>query len=82
MAGLALQEIPSEFVAPITRETSGNPFLLHVCCDGALMEARLGSDSDRAIGRRRLDHAREWVELIVLPKLLPRIDDGANKLWS
>ncbi len=54
--------------------------LPHVCCDEALMEARLGSAGDRANGRRRLDQAREWVERIGLPKLLPRIDGVAAKL--
>lgn len=54
--------------------------LPYVCCDEALMEARLGRAGDRANARRRLDHAREWVERIGLPKLLPRIDGVAAKL--
>ena len=54
--------------------------LPYVCCDEALMEARLGSAGDLANGRRRLDEARKWVERIGLPKLLPRIDGVAAKL--
>ena len=54
--------------------------LPYVCCDEALMEARLGSAGDRANGRRRLDNAHEWVERIGLPKLLPRIHGVAAQL--
>ena len=54
--------------------------LPYVCCDEALMEARLGRPGERANARRRLDQAREWVDRIGLPKLLPRIDDVAAQL--
>ena len=56
--------------------------LPYVCCDEALMEARLGGAGDRANGQRRLDDARAWVERIGLPKLMPRIDDVAAQLSS
>ncbi len=54
--------------------------LPYVCCDEALMEARLGPGGNRDNGRHRLDHAREWVERIGLAKLLPRIDGVAGQL--
>ena len=46
----------------------------HVCRDEALMEVRLGPAGDRTNGLRRIDQAREWIERIGLPNLLPRID--------
>ncbi len=69
---------------PSRTSTDQDAILLlpYVCCDEALMEAVLGSAGGRATGRRRLDHACEWVERIELANFLPRIDRVAANLWD
>jgi len=56
--------------------------LPHVYCDEALMEIRRGPSRDRRHALECLDEARQWVDRIGLPNLVPRIDDLHDQLVS
>ena len=44
------------------------------------MAIRLGPAGERTNGLRRIDQAREWIDRVGLPNLLPRIDALSDQL--